>query len=105
MLSGCAAIMFASSFNLCLLFKKIHGAKKMIVIIVKKKGIGGNDLHSLKPGPSCSKLTTSLVKETLKFQKLISQICQYFLLKNCGKLLPCKSLSHFFNKKYQCICL
>ena len=29
------------------------------------------------PGPSCSKLTTSLVNVSLKFQPLISQICQY----------------------------
>ena len=29
-------------------------------------------------GPGCSKQTTSLVNETLKFQTLISQICQYF---------------------------
>ena len=51
-------------------------------------------------GPSCSKLTTSLVNETLKFQTLISQICQYFLLKNCEKLLQCNSFSHFFNKNF-----
>ena len=38
-------------------------------------------------GPSCSKLTTWLVNETLKFQTLIFQICQYFLLKKCEKLL------------------
>ena len=50
-------------------------------------------------GPGCSKLTTSLVNETLKFQTLISQIFQYFLLKKCEKLLQCKSFSHFFNKK------
>ena len=56
-------------------------------------------------GSSCSKLTTSLVNETLKFQTLISQICQYFLLKKCEKLLQCKSFSHFFNRKYQCIWL
>ena len=37
--------------------------------------------QSLCSGPGCSKLTTSLVNETLKFQTLISQICQYFLLK------------------------
>ena len=49
------------------------------------------------PGPGCSKLMTSLVNETLKFQTLISQICQYFLLKNV-KFLQCKSVSHFFNK-------
>ena len=56
-------------------------------------------------GPGCSKLMTSLVNETLKFQTLISQICQYFLLKKCEKLLHCKTFSHFFNKKYQCIWL
>ena len=54
-------------------------------------------------GPGCSKLTTSLVNVSLKFQTLISNICQYFLLKKCEKLLQCKSFSHFFNKKYQCI--
>ena len=62
------------------------------------------------PGPGCSKLTTSklttsLVNVSLKFQTLISQICQYFLLKKCEKLLQCKSFSHFFDKKYQCIWL
>ena len=57
------------------------------------------------PGPGCSKLTTSLVNETLKFQTLISQIFQYFLLKKCEKLLQCKSFSHFFNKKFPCIWL
>ena len=46
----------------------------------------------LRSGPGCSKLTTSLVNVSLKFQTLISEICQYFLLK---KLLS------FFNKKYQ----
>ena len=40
-----------------------------------------------RSGPGCSKLTTSLVNDSLKFQTLISQICQYFLLKKCKKLL------------------
>ena len=31
-------------------------------------------------GSSCSKLTTSLVNVSLNFQKLISQICQYFFV-------------------------
>ena len=35
------------------------------------------------PRPDCSKLTTSLVNGSLKFQTLISEIRQYFLLKNC----------------------
>ena len=52
-------------------------------------------------GPGCSKLTTSLVNVSLKFQTLISRICQYFLLKKCEKLLQCKKHSHFVNKKYQ----
>ena len=51
------------------------------------------------PGPSCSKLTTSLVNVSLKFQMLISQIFQYFLLKKCEKLLQCKSYSQFFQQK------
>ena len=42
--------------------------------------------------------TTSLVNETLKFQTLIFQICQYFLSKKCEKVLQWKSFSHFFNK-------
>ena len=49
-------------------------------------------------GPGCSKLTTSLVNVSLKFQTLISNICQYFLLKKCEKLLQCKSFSHFSTK-------
>ena len=36
-------------------------------------------------GLGCSKLTTSLVNVSLKFQMLISQIHQYFLLKKCAK--------------------
>ena len=51
------------------------------------------------PGPGCSKLMTSLVNISLKFQMLISEIHQYFLLKNCEKLLQCNSFSHFFQKK------
>ena len=50
-----------------------------------------------KTGPGCSKLMMSLVNVSLKFQTLISEICQYFLLEKC--------FSHFFNKKYQCIWL
>ena len=64
----------------------------------------GLQLYIVKTsGSGCSKLTTSLVNDSLNFQKLISQICQYFLLKKCEKLLHCKSFSHFFNKKFQCI--
>ena len=51
------------------------------------------------PWAGCSKLTTSLVNVSLKFQMLIFQIHQYFLLKKCEKLLQCKSFSHFFQQK------
>ena len=50
-------------------------------------------------GPSCLKLTMSLVNVSLKFQKLISYICQYFLLIKCEKLLHCKSFSDFYQQK------
>ena len=36
-------------------------------------------------GPSCSKLTTSLVNVSLKFQTLISNICLYFFVEKCEK--------------------
>ena len=52
---------------------------------------------SAQSGPGCSKLKTSFVKVSLKFQTLISDICQYFLLKKCEKLL--QLLSFFFLKK------
>ena len=65
----------------------------------KQRPLGFN-FFPKRSGPSCSKLTTSLVNVSLKFQTIISQICQYFLLKKCEKLLHCKSFSHFFNKKY-----
>ena len=35
------------------------------------------------PGPSCSKLTTSLVNDSLKFTSSDMQICWNFLLKKC----------------------
>ena len=54
--------------------------------------------YNTQTGLSCSKLTTSLVNVSLKFQMLVSQICQYFLLKKFEKLLQCKSFSHFSTK-------
>ena len=47
------------------------------------------------PGPSCSKLTTSLVNVSLKFQTLILQIHCYFLLKKCENPLQSKNNSVF----------
>ena len=51
-------------------------------------------------GPSCSKLTTSLVNDSLKFQTLILQIHCYFLLKKCENPLQCSAKdSHIFSTK------
>ena len=52
------------------------------------------------PGPGCSKLTTSLVNISLNFQKLISQICQYFLLKKVRCFCSAKASLIFQKKKF-----
>ena len=49
-------------------------------------------------GPGCSKLTTSLVNVSLKFQTLISEICQYFLLKNQRSFCSAKASLIFSTK-------
>ena len=56
--------------------------------------------------PGYSKLTTSLVNVSLKFQTLISHKYQYFLLKKCEKLLHCmqKLLSIFSAKNISMFC-
>ena len=59
----------------------------------KRNKLGGIHSSEGDQGPSCSKLMTWLVNVWLKFQMLISQICQYFLLKKCEKLLS------FFQQK------
>ena len=44
-------------------------------------GVSNSADPDQQSGPGSSKLTTSLVNVSLKFQTLISQICQYLLLK------------------------
>ena len=56
-------------------------------------------ISTATPGPGCSKLTRSLVNETLKFQTLISQICQYFLLKKMREAFALQKLLSFFQQK------
>ena len=51
------------------------------------------------PVPSCSKLMTSLVNDTLKFQMAILQIHCYFLLKNNVKILCIAKDSHILSTK------
>ena len=51
-----------------------------------------------KAGPGCSKLMTSLVNVSLKFQTLISNICQYFLLKKASLIFSTKILVYLVIK-------
>ena len=50
-------------------------------------------------GPGCSKLTTSLVNVSLNFQKLISQICQYFFVEKMWEAFAVQKLLSFFQQK------
>ena len=50
----------------------------------------------LKSGPGCSKLTTSLVNVSLKFQTLITEIYQYFLF---VRSFCSAKASHIFQQK------
>ena len=85
------SVIFGCSINSrCL---KVEVCLRLLISLSKSSGAG------------CSKLTTSLVNVSLKFQTSKTEICQYFLLKKCEKLLQCKSFSHFFKKKFQCIWL
>ena len=49
--------------------------------------------------PACSKLTTSLVNVSLKFQMLISEIRHYFLLKKMWAAFAMQKLLTFFQTK------
>ena len=57
-------------------------------------------LGSYRSGPGCSKLTMSLVNVSLKFQMLISQIHQYFLLKNVRSFCSAKASLIFATKNF-----
>ena len=55
-------------------------------------------VYAQTSGPGCSKLTVSLVNVSLKFQTLISNICQYFLLKNVRSFCSAKASLIFATK-------
>ena len=46
-------------------------------------GVEHENINTLGTGPSCSKLTMSLVNDSLKFTSSDTQICWNFLLKKC----------------------
>ena len=59
-----------------------HTVQSLIKSVNETVLMKAHNIYLLKDkssGPGCSKLTTSLVNVSLKFQTLISQICQYFL--------------------------
>ena len=66
---------------------------------------GSDSIDLYQTGPGCSKLTTTLVNILLKFQKLISEMCQYLLLKKMKEAFALQKLLSFFQQKYQCIWL
>ena len=53
------------------------------VTVSKPHSILMNFVDFIKPGPSCSKLTMSIVNDSLKFALSDTQICWNFLLKKC----------------------
>ena len=60
---------------------------------------GGNNIaFRWFPEPSCSKLTTSLVNDSLKFKSSDMQICWNFLLKNVSSFCSAKA-THIFSAK------
>ena len=63
------------------------------IIVFDRVILNDGGHYSATTGPSCSKLTTSLVNDSLKFTSSDTQIFWNFLLKKC--------YSHFFSKKYQ----
>ena len=72
---------------------------KFSIFTVEKKSLYVFVMRDIQytPGPSCSKLTTSLVIVSLKFKTLILQIHCYFLLKKCEN--PLQRILTFFSTK------
>ena len=62
-----------SEYHICLVLKE--------VFYLPKESQNYRSSLQDRYGPGCSKLMTPLVNVSLKFQKLITQISQYFLLK------------------------
>ena len=72
---------------------KCHGIRKCIfhvhvnVMNMKKQQRYWQMVDTRQTGPSCSKLSTSLVSDSLKFTSSDTQICWNILLKKCAYLL------------------
>ena len=64
-----------------------------------------NKKSTQRPGPGCSKLTTSLVSKlttslvniSLKFQTLISKKCQFFFVEKMGEAFAVQKLFFIFS--------
>ena len=61
-------------------------------------GVALDNMKYWHLGPGCSKLTSSLVNDTLKFQTLISQIRQHFCRKNVRSFCSAKAFLIFSTK-------
>ena len=62
-------------------------------------------VHLHNTGPSCSKLTTSLVNKWLKFTSNYMQICWNFLLKKMWVAFAVQKLLTFFQQKISEYCI
>ena len=59
----------------------------------------------LQTGPSCSKLTTSLVNDSLKFTSSDTQICWNFCWKNVSSFCSAKATHIFSAKNIRILCI
>ena len=88
-----AQIWLAKSIKIVTLHVKIHKqtincTRLYMASKVNVKVKGKLQMQHYKSGPSCSKLTTSLVNVSLKFQTLILQIhCYFFVEKIMQRIL------------------
>ena len=77
-----------------------HGKQCMPCSAYFSKTLLIETLSTETPGRGCSKLTMSLVNVSLKFQTLISEKCQNFLLKNVRSFCSAKASLIFSTKNF-----
>ena len=65
----------------------------------------GSKRFATYSGPGCSKLTTSLVNDSLKFTSSDTQICLIFLLKNVSSFCSAKATHIFSAKNIRILCI
>ena len=97
-------------------FKHAHNVQNKIILHIHP-GLYFLFLHSVVSnyffdgsedpdlGPSCSKLTMSLVNDSLIFTSSDTQICLNFLLKNVSSFCSAKATHIFSAKNFRIVCI